>query len=287
MITEFQSIFRAAGWEKFWRINEEGCRQLTIEFLCMLKRNATHVTFRIFGEQHTYTWKQFSTLLGFDKICNNNLGKDVEGFDKVDFWKEITDSDDSSLPRTNEIHNPTLCFMHRWISMTLYPRNDIRTVRIDEMKILYAMINRTHISRVICMIDYWMETFTRDEYVECTSLIIRIAKNIGLLDRALINYLTTDRPILDVDHFTHAHMMRVDADDGTLIMTYRGCVNEIHLPNMEYWLSNDDRLTILLETIEAYNHRIAGEMQVTRRMTRAQTTAAQAAARAQRSTYSC
>ena len=82
-------------------------------------------------------------------------------------------------------------------------------------------------------------------------------------------------------------MMRVDADDGTLIMTYRGCVNEIHLPNMEYWLSNDDRLTILLETIEAYNHRIAGEMQVTRRMTRAQTTAALAAARAQRSTYSC
>lgn len=55
------------------------------------------------------------------------------------------------------------------------------------------------------MIDYWMGTFTRDEYVECTSLIIRIAMNIGLLDRALINYLTTDRPILDVDQFTHAH----------------------------------------------------------------------------------
>ena len=57
MIPEFQSIFRAIGWEKFWRINEEGCRQPTIEFLCTLNRTPTHVTFRLFGEQHTYTWK--------------------------------------------------------------------------------------------------------------------------------------------------------------------------------------------------------------------------------------
>jgi len=109
----------------------------------------------------------------------------------------------------------------------------------------------------------------------------------GLLDRALINYIPTDRVYLDYDHFFQAHMMKIDQEDDSYVMTCRGCVNEIHLPNMEYWLSNDDRLTILLETIEAYNHRIAGEMQVTRRMTRAQTTAALAAARAQRSTYSC
>ena len=69
-------------------------------------------------------------------------------------------------------------------------------------------------------------------------------------------------------------MMNIDQDDDTYIMTYRGYVNEIRLPNMEYWLSNVDRLTIPLETIEAYNRRIADEMQVTRRMTRRQAAAA-------------
>ena len=64
-------------------------------------------------------------------------------------------------------------------------------------------------------------------------------------------------------------------------MIYRGCVNEIRFPNMQFWLSNVDRLTFPLETIEAYNHRIASEMQVTRRMTRRQATTTRAAAQAQ------
>jgi len=56
----------------------------------MLTRTATHVAFRLFGEQYTYTWKQFSILLGIDKNCNHNLDRAVEGFDRVDFWKEIS-----------------------------------------------------------------------------------------------------------------------------------------------------------------------------------------------------
>ena len=69
MITEFQNIFRAISWEIFWRINEEGCRQLTIEFLCTLTTTANHVTFRLFGEQYTLTWKQFSALFALIKVA--------------------------------------------------------------------------------------------------------------------------------------------------------------------------------------------------------------------------
>ena len=140
-------------------------------------------------------------MLGFDKNCNHNLDRAVEGFDRVDFWKEISDKDSSSQPRTSEIHNPTLRFMHRWLAMTLFPRNDLHTVRVDEMKIMYAMLSKTRISPVIGMIDYWLGTFQRDEYVECTSLITRLARNMGLVDRALINYIPTDRVYLDYDHF--------------------------------------------------------------------------------------
>jgi len=201
MITEFHVSFRAIGWENVWWVNEDGYRQLTIEFLCMLTRTATHVTFSWFGEQYTFTWKQFSILLGFDKNCNHNLDRAIEGFDRVDFWKEISDKDSSTQPRTSEIHNPTLRFMHRWLAMTLFPRNDLRTVRVEEMKIMYAMLNRTHISPIIGMMDYWLGTFQRDEYVECTSLITRLTRNMGLLDRALINYIPTNRVYLDYDHF--------------------------------------------------------------------------------------
>ena len=70
------------------------------------------------------------------------MDRAVEGLDKVDFWKEISDKDSSTQPRTSEIHNPTLRFMHRWLAMTLFPRNDLRTVRVEEMKIIYAMVNK-------------------------------------------------------------------------------------------------------------------------------------------------
>ena len=100
--------------------------------------------------------------------------------------------------------------MHQWLAMTLFPRNDLCTVRVDEMKIMYAMLSKTHISPVICMIDYWLGTFQRDEYVECTSLITRLARNLGLLDRAIINYIPTDRITLDYEHFFQAHMLKID-----------------------------------------------------------------------------
>ena len=75
-------------------------------------------------------------------------------------------------------------------------------------------------------------------------------------------------------------MLKIDQEDDSYVMTYQGSVNEIRFPNMQFWLSNVDRLTFPLETIEAYNHRIASEMQVTRRMTRRQAVATRVATQA-------
>ena len=82
----------------------------------------------------------------------------------------------------------------------------------------------------------------------------------GLLDKALINYIPTERVYLDYYHFFQAHMLKMDQEDDSYVMTYQGCVNEIRLPNTEFWLGNVHRLTIPLEIIEAYNHRIASGM---------------------------
>jgi len=72
----------------------------------------------------------------------------------------------------------------------------------------------------------------------------------GLLDGALINYISAKREELTLGHFLQAHLLREDKREGTLYMIYAGYVNEICLPNPEYWLANVDHLTIPLKTEE-------------------------------------
>jgi hypothetical protein len=42
--------------------------------------------------------------------------------------------------------------MHHGIAMTLFPRDDVRVVRNDELKILYALVKKIKISHVMAMI---------------------------------------------------------------------------------------------------------------------------------------
>ena len=51
-------------------------------------------------------------------------------------------------PHTNDIHHPTLRFMHKWLGFTLFPRLDFRTVRVDDLKLLYASVKRRKVSPV-------------------------------------------------------------------------------------------------------------------------------------------
>ena len=86
--------------------------------------------------------KDFSCVLGFDAQCVVDVDSAIQDFDKAKFWREISGKTDFFHPRTNDIHNPTLRFMHKWLGMTLFPRNDTRTVRTDDLKLMYAMVKR-------------------------------------------------------------------------------------------------------------------------------------------------
>jgi len=96
----------------------------------------------MFSEEFSYTWKQFSALLGFDTSCELNIDKAFEGYDKKIFWKEIADNRTHQMPRTSNIRNPTLQFLHRFLGLTFYPRVDIRPVRKEEMQLLYVAVNK-------------------------------------------------------------------------------------------------------------------------------------------------
>jgi hypothetical protein len=111
-------------------------------------------------------------------------------------------------PHTNDIHHPTLQFMHKWLGFTLFPWPNFRMVRIDDLKLLYALVKRRKVSPVKIMMCPWLEVFSLPGDVECTSLVTRIARNLGLMDNALLSYINMERWYIDFEYFCQAHMLK-------------------------------------------------------------------------------
>ena len=62
------------------------------------------------------------------------------------------------------------------LGFSLFVRNDFRTIRIDELKLLYAMVKIRKVSPVKFMMKQWKEVFDLKGDVGCTSLVTRIAQ---------------------------------------------------------------------------------------------------------------
>jgi hypothetical protein len=63
-------------------------------------------------------------------------------------------------------------------------------MRNDELKLLYAMVKRKKVS-VQFMMKQWKQIHELEGDVGCTSLVTRIAKNLGLLKMLLLLTLMT------------------------------------------------------------------------------------------------
>jgi hypothetical protein len=87
--------------------------------------------------------------------------------------------------------------MHKWLVITLFPRDDVQTVRNDELMILYAMVNKIKISHVNGMIKQWLTNFKMTDPIVCTSLITRITSSMGILDGNAIPFIEDDRAFID------------------------------------------------------------------------------------------
>ena len=94
------------------------------------------------------SWKTFASHLDFNKRWPISLEQACRGFNRHEFWRQISGQvvHGRFAPRCNDIHNPTLRLMHKWLAITLFPRDDVRPVHNDEMLILYAMVNKIKIS---------------------------------------------------------------------------------------------------------------------------------------------
>ena len=148
MTTEFNTVFNAIGWGGFYIVHEHGIELLTKEFLCTLQITTNGVAFRMFGEEYNLTWSLLNTALGFEHECELDLDHALHMFNKEEFWKAISGSNDCLNPIPDQIHNPTLRFIHYWIVVTLFPGISGCTVSDDELKLLYAMVkkSKSHLS---------------------------------------------------------------------------------------------------------------------------------------------
>ncbi|RLM70040.1 hypothetical protein C2845_PM17G07040 [Panicum miliaceum] len=161
-------------------------------------------------------------------------------------------------PRCNDIQNPTLRLMHKWLAITLFPRDDVRTVRNHELMILYAMVNKNKVSPVKSMISQWLSNFKMTGPIECTSLVTRIASSLGVLDGNAIPYIEDPQTLIDKDYLIYGHTLKKGPNDS-LIFFSLGYENKIPLPNAGYHLYNCQSLTAPLIPEEvARRHSVSG-----------------------------
>jgi hypothetical protein len=104
--------------------------------------------------------------------------------------------------------------MHKWLTITLFPRDDVRPVRNDELLILYAMVNKIKISLAQALVRQWLSNFKMTGPIECTSLITRITTRIGALEGNFIPFIEGDRVYIDEDYLIQGHTLKKGPNDS-------------------------------------------------------------------------
>jgi hypothetical protein len=101
----------------------------------------------------------------------------MRNFNIVEFSDTI--SRKSTCLRFSYIHNPSLRFLHRWMSFTLFPMAELHSITTVELKCLFAMVNRIKYTSVADIVDYFTNVSKISGPIECTSLVTRIAMNLS------------------------------------------------------------------------------------------------------------
>jgi hypothetical protein len=140
---ELPTILRTISWGKLYDESRLGSCILTLEFLMTFetikKNRKSFVKFCLFGKSFGCDFSHFSELLDFSKSCLPELSA-MRNFNKIEFSDAI--SEKFTRLRFSDIHNPSLSFLHRWMSFTLFLMVKLCSVSTPELKCLIAMVNR-------------------------------------------------------------------------------------------------------------------------------------------------
>jgi hypothetical protein len=91
--------------------------------------------------------------------------------------------------------------------------------------------------------------------IECTSMVTRIAVNLGCPKMANLTYIEGDVPILGIDHFVHAHILCKEPNCSVSMMYGR---KAIRLLNPALRLYSYESLTLQFDQMGEVPHSFAG-----------------------------
>jgi hypothetical protein len=92
------------------------------------------------------------------------------------------------------------------------------------------------------MVKQWLTIFRMTGPIECTSLVTRIASNMGILDGNPVPFIEDPRVMINEAYLVQGHTLKKGPDDS-LVFFSLGYANEIPLPNAGYHLYNCRSLT--------------------------------------------
>jgi hypothetical protein len=116
------------------------------------KHRKSFVKFRLFEKSFGYDFSHFSELLDSSKSCLPESSA-MRNFNMVEFSDAI--SRKFTRLRFSYIHNPSLRFLHGWMSFTLFPMVELHSVATPELKCLFAIVNRIKYTLVADVVDYF------------------------------------------------------------------------------------------------------------------------------------
>jgi hypothetical protein len=197
-------------------------------------------------------FSHFSEFLDFSKSCLPESSA-IRNFNKVEFGDVI--SRKFTRLRFSDIHNPSLRFLQRWVSFTLCPMAELHSVATPKLKCLFSTVNRIKYTPVANIVDYFKNVHKMSGPIECTSMVIRIAMNLGCLEIANLACIEGDVPVLGLDHFVHAHILREEPDHSLSMMYGR---KVIRLPNPGLRLYSCESLILQFDQMEEARHSFIG-----------------------------
>jgi hypothetical protein len=241
---ELPIILHAIGLGKLYDEPRSGWHLLTFEYLItfdsFVRHRKSYVFFPLFRRRYECAYPQFSKHMDFfsSRLLESPT---IVNFDRLEFSDEI--SRKSSRIRFSDIHNPTLRFLHRLLSFTLFLMRELCSISVVEFRCLYATVLRIKYNLVAHIINYFKEICTVSGPIECTSLVTRIVLNLGCEEMANVSYISGDVPILGLSHFVHAHILHKELD-RSISMLYEGGSKVLWLPNSALALHSCEHLTL-------------------------------------------
>ena len=95
---------------------------------------------------------------------------------------------------------------------TIFSRDDIRKVRVEDLQLLYAAINKVPTSPVTLLVSHCLSVPSLQRPVGCTSHITRLASNLHLLENSSLEFIDELRIYHGYDTFRQARMLKKEGN---------------------------------------------------------------------------